>query len=82
MKDSKYEETAESREKYVQELKKKQAKDLTMFNCKSDTILIADALSKFQKVYLETFGLDRLYCAFLPGYAYDFPFQESNQDVK
>ena len=48
----------------------KKGEELTKLFCKSDVILLADAIEKFVKVSFEEHGLISLYCVSLPGYTY------------
>ena len=53
-----------------------------MVYCRSDRVLLVDAISQFQKDSVKTYGLDLLYFVSLPGYTYECIFYESKQEVE
>ena len=53
-----------------------------MVYCRSDRVLLEDAISKFQKDPVKTYGLDLLYFVSLSGYTYGCVLYESKQEVE
>ena len=48
----------------------KNAKELTKLYCKSDVILLANVIEKYDKVSSEEYCINPLWCVSLPGYTY------------
>ena len=66
----------------IRELTIKTGMYFTMFCCTSDTILLADSASKFQKESLEIYGLDPFYCISMHGHTFDCTLNEGKLQVE